>query len=143
MKRSLLLLPAILVLSAAVADARSSAPSGPPDAQARAAALLSRSQTPGAFSVDEYRHRPTAPSAMDAHARAAALLSSHWPRRPVTTSVAVEPRSSARASADAHAQAAALLSGSRMSADSQRRSKRTLSDARAGGEGSGRYSATL
>ena len=44
MKRHLLLIPMILATTAAIADAQTTAPSAPADAQAQAAALLSGSR---------------------------------------------------------------------------------------------------
>src|SRR4030095_11340442 len=52
MKRHLLLTPMILAATAAIADAQTTAPSTPADAQALAAALLSRPHTRGAVKAD-------------------------------------------------------------------------------------------
>jgi hypothetical protein len=131
MKPRLLLIPAMLVATAALADTRR-APSAPADAQTQAAALLSRPQAPRAWNMDDRGRQPTALSAaVDPQAKAAALLSGLRPGGQVKASLPVARRSAARMSVDAQAQAAALLSGSRISADSQPRGQRTLSNARA------------
>jgi hypothetical protein len=114
MKRYLLLMPAILTATAAIADAQVTAPSSRADAHAQAAALLSGvrhgSQVGTIAGVVE--PSGTRPSA-DAHAQAATLLSGIRNGSQVRTIARVVEPWGARPSADAHAQAAALLSGSR------------------------------
>jgi len=104
MKLSILLLPAILTTTAALADS-----------QTQAAALLSRPHTPVAVKVE--RSSSVSETAIDAHASAAALLSGQRIAREMTTSAVREP-SYAHKAADAHAQAAALLGGTRTTAGS-------------------------
>jgi hypothetical protein len=112
MKRHLLLVPMILATTVAIADAQTKAASPPADAQAHAAALLSR---PHALGAAKAATRSLAPSpvtaALDAHESAATLLSGGRPINRVNASPATAESSSARASTDAQAQAAALLSG--------------------------------
>lgn len=109
MKRHLLLIPMFLVTTAAIADAQTTAHS---DAQAQAAALLSRPQPLGGVKVEG---RSPAPSALDAHDSAAALLSGARSKHRVDPVPAVAASADVRVTADAQAQAAALLSGSRTS----------------------------
>jgi hypothetical protein len=130
MKRYLLLMPVILATTAAIADTQAAAPSSRADAQAQAAALLSRTHTWAGVKTDEVRSPSSSlvSTTADAQAQAAMLLNGvrsgsqvrAFPR-------VVEPM--ARPSADAQAQAAALLSGSRASAHS-RVAERTQGDAR-------------
>lgn len=103
------LIPAILATTAAFGFS-GNVLSASPDAQAQAAALLS-SQT----SASPNTHAPapaytSALAGVDAHTRAAALLSGVHIGHESTTSVSVIPSAVAL---DAHARAAALLSGSR------------------------------
>ena len=114
MKSRLLLIPAILVTTAAFADTSSAFS----DAQAQAAALLSRPQTSVTGNVHSEWNPSPVESRLEGHARAAALLSSSRAEGPVT-SVSVVPVSAGRV--DAHEQAAALLSGSRIYPGSQQR----------------------
>ena len=117
MKRHLLLIPMILATTAAIADAQNTAPSTPADAQAQAAALLSRPHPLGAAKADARSLSPSSVSdALDAHESAAALLSGARPRNRVNTVAAITESTGARVSTDAQAQAAALLSGSQSSA---------------------------
>ena len=110
MKRHLLLIPMILATSAAIADAQTTAASVPPDAQAQAAALLSRPHAIGTVKADARSLSPSPASApLDAHQSAAALLSGSRSENRVNAISAVAE------SPDAQAQAAALLSGSRLS----------------------------
>ena len=110
MKRHLLLIPMILTTTAAIADAQTAAPSSPADAQAQAAALLSRPHALGAATVEARSpSTSTVPTTMDAHQSAAALLSGARPRYRVNAVSAVAESSGPRA--DAQAQAAALLKG--------------------------------
>jgi hypothetical protein len=68
MKRHLLLIPMILVTTAAIADAQTLATSTPADAQAQAAALLSRPHALGAAKADARSLSPLSVSdAPDAH----------------------------------------------------------------------------
>lgn len=112
MKSHLLLVPMILAMSAAIgAPLRTSSPSsGSTDAQAQAAALLSRPHTIGTSKAHGPVHAPSrALVSADAQASAAALLSR--PRTETTANAAVsanEP-SRSRMTADAQMQAAALL----------------------------------
>lgn len=131
MKRYLLLMPVILATTAALADTQAIAPSNRGDAQAQAAALLSRPHT---SALAKTEGRPSSPSrvsaGMDAHESAAALLSGRRTGDQVKAfSSAVEP-SDARISADAHAHARALLSGSRPATASRLRAERTQDGAR-------------
>lgn len=116
MKRLLLLIPMILATSAAIADAQTTAPSVPPDAQAQAAALLSRPHAIGTAKADARSLSPSPVSApLDAHQSAAALLRGARSKNGVNAVSAVAESPDARVSTDAQAQAAALLSGSRLS----------------------------
>jgi len=120
MKRHFLLIPMILATTAAIADA----PPQRADAQAQAAALLSRPHAYGAAKAEARFISPSPVSAaLDAHESAAVLLSGARPgHRSNTISAAAEsPR--ARESADAHAQAAALLSGSRLATPRMKRTE--------------------
>jgi hypothetical protein len=121
MKSRFLLIPAILATASAFAYEQG----GPVDAQAQAAALLSR---PHSSTVANAEGRSVSPSpvsaAVDAHASAAALLSGLRPESQVVVSFPVA-QPSVRVAADAHAQAAALLSGSRASTVSQLQANRT------------------
>jgi hypothetical protein len=106
-KSALFLVPMLLATSAAIAD---SAPVV--DAQAQAAALLSRPHSIGTASTGPAFPASVKSAETDGHASAAALLSR--PRTDVGAGTAVAPRSlGAARSADGHTQAAALLSGSR------------------------------
>jgi hypothetical protein len=110
MKRHLLLIPMILATSAAIADAQTTAPSVQPDAQAQAAALLSRPHAIGTAKAGAGSLSLSPVSApLDAHQSAAALLSGARSRNGVNAVSAVAE------SPDAQAQAAALLGGSRLS----------------------------
>jgi hypothetical protein len=111
------LILAILATTAAF-GAPADALSAPLDAQAQAAALLSRPQTSGSSNAHE--PAPTYSSALvvvDANARAAALLSGVR-IGPDAKGVANVTRSAV--ALDAHARAAALLSGSRITAENSR-----------------------
>jgi hypothetical protein len=114
MKRQLLLIPMILAATATIADAQTTAPSAPLDAQAQAAALLSRPDVLRAAKVEAHTSAPVSP-APDAQESAAALLSGARPRNRVSALPAVADANGARISTDAQAQAAALLRGSRSS----------------------------
>ena len=118
MKSHLLVLPLILVTSAAVADAQRSALSARVDAQAQAAALLGSTHT-SVTSKGDAQRRFTSPgsAAMDAQASAAALLGGHQTPRIDSASIAIEQPSGAWALSDAQTQAAALLRGSRRHED--------------------------
>jgi hypothetical protein len=107
MKPRLLLTPMILAMTAAAAAAQGA------DAQAHAAALLSRPYTAAAPETDRQARQDSAVS-LDAHARAAALLGGLRPEGQ-THSIQVSAPSVTFMSADAQAQAAALLSGRRAS----------------------------
>jgi len=128
MKTRSLLIPMILVTSAAIGDARA-------DAQAQASALLSPSHTSSALKADPQERRTiTASPVLDAQARAAALLGGTHTGGPANVDVARTPPSAARMSGDAQAQAAALLGGSRTFTDSRLRAQQT----HGGGHTSGR-----
>lgn len=128
MKSRLVVIPLILMTTAAIADNQRAPISGSPDAQAQAAALLSP-QTPRA-SKDGQKHSPSVVSpAMDAHASAAALLSGTRSAGTRNASAAIGQPSGTRLYGDAQAQAAALLGGSQSSKDSQLQAQRTKSDA--------------
>lgn len=131
MKRHFLLIPLIFAATAAIADTQTTAPSTPADAQAQAAALLSRPHSVGAPKVEARSHSSSPISAaVDAHESAAALLSGVRPGNRVTAVSAIAEPQRSRASADAQAQAATLLRGSRTSTDSQVQAKQTTGDAR-------------
>src|SRR5262244_3140122 len=100
MKLPLLLIPAIFVTTAALADS-----------QTQAAALLSRPLTPVTVKLE--RSSPVSETAIDAHASAAALLSGHRVASQATVSPGVRELSYRQQAADAQSQAAALLSGTR------------------------------
>ena len=131
MKRHLLLIPMILATTATIADVQTTAPSAPADAQAQAAALLSRPHALGGAKAEARSNSPSPVSApLDAHQSAAALLSGARSTKQVNAVSADAEPQDARASTDAQSQAAALLSGSRVSAS---RTKLTESTARAVG----------
>lgn len=127
MKRYLLLMPLIFATTAAIADTQATAPSSRADAQAQAAALLSRPHTSGEVKADEVRSQSPSHTSTtaDAQAQAAALLSGRRTGHQVKALSSVVEPSGARVSADAHARARALLSGSRASVDSHVRTGRT------------------
>jgi hypothetical protein len=133
MKRYLFLMPVILVTTAAIADTQATAPSIRADAQAQAAALLSRPHTSKADEVRSPSPSLTSATA-DAHAQAAALLSGLRTGSQVRAFPRVVELSGTRPSADAHAQAAALLSGSRVFTHSQVQAERTQDGARSTGK---------
>jgi hypothetical protein len=132
MKRHLLLIPLILATSAAIADTQATAPAIRADAQAQAAALLSRPHTSGGVKADAV-HLPSpspASTMADAQAQAAALLSGVRPASQVGAFAGVvEPRPIV----DAQAQAAALLTGSRSVTHVPVQAERTPGSARATG----------
>jgi hypothetical protein len=132
MKRHLLLMPVILATTAAIADTQATAPSSRADAQAQAAALLSRPHTSLGVKTDEVRSPSSSlvPTTADAQSQAALLLSGARPGSQVRAFPRVVEPTDARPSADAQAQAAALLSGSRASAHSQVQAERMQDDAR-------------
>jgi hypothetical protein len=119
MKSRLLLTPAIVAATAAFAFS-GNAFSEPRDAQAQAAALLSRPHTPETFQSHELRYTQSS-AAADGHARAAALLSGRVVAGESSTSVSVTTLTVAQEPTDAHARAAALLSGSRSAVDKSSR----------------------
>jgi hypothetical protein len=132
MKRHLLLMPVILATTAALADTQATAPSNRGDAQAQAAALLSRPHTSGAANAARV-HSPSpspASATADAQAQAAVLLSGRRTGNQVRAFTSVVEPSGARTSVDAHAHARALLSGSRASTHSQVQAQRTQGSAR-------------
>ena len=114
MKLHLLLIPAIFVTTAALADSQAAASPKPADAHTQVAALLSRPHTPVTMKLE--RSSSVSEMAIDAHASAAALLSGHRMARQATVSSAVRETSYGHTPADAHSQAAALLSGTRTTA---------------------------
>jgi hypothetical protein len=116
MKLRSLLIPAIFVTTAALADAQSAVSPKPADAHIQAAALLSRPRTPSNMYAE--RSPSVSETAIDAHASAAALLSGHRITPQATMSSAVRDPSYGQMPADAHSQAAALLSGTRTVAGS-------------------------
>ena len=132
MKRYLLLMPVILATTAAIADTQATAPSSRADAQAQAAALLSRPHTSAGVKTDEVRSPSSSlvATTADAQAQAAMLLNGVRPASQVRAFPRVVEPTDTQASADAQAQAAALLSGSRASAHSQVQAERTQGDAR-------------
>lgn len=131
MKRHLFLIPLIFATTAVIADTQGASSSTPTDAQAQAAALLSRPQAIGAAKA-EARSPSTSPvsAVLDAHESAAALLSGARPKNRVMAPSAVAESRSPRVSTDAQAQAAALLSGSRTSMGTQVQAKQTDHEAR-------------
>jgi hypothetical protein len=117
MNSRLFLIPAILATTAAF-GAPADALSGPLDAQAQAAALLSHPRTSGS----SYAHEPvpahsSASAPVDAHARAAALVSGVRIGHDANAAVNV---SRSAVALDAQARAAALLSGTRITAENSR-----------------------
>jgi hypothetical protein len=118
--------------TAAVADTQATAPSSRADAQAQAAALLSRPHTSGAVKTDEVRSPSSSlvSTTADAQAQAAMLLNGVRPGRQVRAFPRVVEATDSRPSADAQAQAAALLSASRAFAHSQVQAERAQGDAR-------------
>jgi hypothetical protein len=112
MKSRLLLIPTILATTAGFVSANA-APSQP-DAQAQAAALLSPSHTFTAEGSPDEGGAWAQSAAVDAHARAAALLSGLRTAQEAKPSVRTTQSGAARTSLDAQAQAAALLSGARI-----------------------------
>lgn len=116
----LLVIPLILATTAAIGESPRSQLSRSADAQAQAAALL----RPQAFRTSKgYGHTrspPPALQAMDAHARAAALLTGSRAARTGNARGSIGRPPNVRASGDAHAQAAALLRGSRTSTELRR-----------------------
>ena len=129
MKMRFLLIPAILATTGALADT-SSAFSDPTDAQARAAALLSRPHRP-VTAVSLSNPLPAESIKADAHARAAALLS---PQHAEGATTPVPVAQEMVVHVDAHEQAAALLSGSRIPREAQQRAQQTRVGARASGQ---------
>jgi hypothetical protein len=131
MKRYPLLMPVILATTAALADTQAAAPSSRGDAQAQAAALLSRPHTSGGVKADEVRSRSSSHTSTtaDAQAQAAALLSGRRTGSQVKAFSSVVEPSGARTTVDAHAHARALLSGSRASTDAQVQTERTQGSA--------------
>src|SRR5512138_2405998 len=90
MKMRLFLIPAIFATTAALADSQTAVAPKAADAQAQAAALLSRPQTAGTTKLEN--SALVAETAIDAHASAAALLSGHRIARQATmSSAAREP----------------------------------------------------
>jgi len=134
MKRHLFLMPVILATTAAIADTQATAPSSRADAQAQAAALLSRPQTSTEVKADEMRASSSSAvsTTADAQAQAAALLGGRRTGNQVKALSSVVEASDAPASADAHAQAAALLSGYRASPHSRVETERTQGSAHKG-----------
>lgn len=122
MKRHLLLIPMILATTAAIADSQTTAPSAPADAQAQAAALLSRPLTIGTVKADG-RSRSTSPvsAPLDAQQSAAALLGGARPKNRVNAASALAESSDTRVDAQVHA--AALLSGSRLTSPQTKRTE--------------------
>jgi len=120
--------------TAAIADTPATAPSSRVDAQAQAAALLSRPHTSETVKADT-RSPSSSPAsaALDAHQSAAALLSGARSKSRVNPVSAVAESSDAQISTDAQAQAAALLSGSRLATSQTKRADsvtRTIGTAR-------------
>jgi hypothetical protein len=109
MKSHLLLIPMILATGAAIgAPLRMSSPSF--DAQAQAAALLSRPHTIGTSKANgPLRAASHVLVSADAQASAAALLSRPRTETAANAEVSVDEPSRPRMSPDAQAQAAALL----------------------------------
>jgi hypothetical protein len=133
MRARFLLIPAILAATGAIADTPSTS-SDRTDAQARAAALLSRPHRPvTANSLS--KPSPVESTKRDAHARAGAMLSGERTEG-ATTSVPVVP--AVVAHVDAHEHAAALLSGSRIYREAQ---QQRAQPTRVGAPASGQTSA--
>jgi hypothetical protein len=112
MKSRLLLISAILATTAGL-GVSGNALSSQPDAQARAAALLSPSHVSASAGARNQGTVSPQSAAVDAHAQAAALLSGLRMEQEAKTWARTTPSRAVRTSLDAHAQAAALLSGSR------------------------------
>jgi hypothetical protein len=106
MKSSVLRIAAIVAATAAF-GVSGSAFSESRDAQAQAAALLSRSHTPETVRTYEHAYAPSS-FAVDAHASAAALLSGRAGGQRAA-SAAMAATNVAKEPVDAHAHAAALL----------------------------------
>lgn len=136
MKRHLFLMPVILATTAAIADTQATAPSSRADAQAQAAALLSRPQTSTEVKADEMRASSSSAvsTTADAQAQAAALLSGVRAGSQVMAFPRIAEPSDTRPPADAQAQAAALLIGSRAFMQSQVQAERRQDGARTAGE---------
>ncbi len=111
MKLHFFLIPAIFATTTALAGSQTGGFPNPADAHTQAAALLSRAQTPVTMKLE--RSSSVSGTAIDAHARAAALLSGHRIARQATVSSAGREPSYGQTPADAHSRAAALLSGTR------------------------------
>jgi hypothetical protein len=138
MKRYLFLMPVILATTAAIADTQATASSSRADAQAQAAALLSRPQTSAGVKADEMRASSSSPvsTSADGQAQAVALLSGLRPATQVRSFPRIAEPSNNQPSADAQAQAGALLSGSRAATHSQGQAQRRQDGAGTTGEGS-------
>jgi hypothetical protein len=136
MKRHLFLMPVILATTAAIADTQATAPSSRADAQAQAAALLSRPQTSTEVKADEMRASSSSAvsTTADAQAQAAALLSGARPGSQVMAFPRIAEPSDMQPSADAQAQTAALLIGSRAFMQSQVHAGRRQDGARTTGK---------
>lgn len=117
------LLPAI-VATATAFGAPVSAHSETLDAQAQAAALLSRAYASVPLKAHERQYAPSSSAAMDAHASAAALLSGRSAGPRTSSSARVAASTATPTSLDAHAHAAMLLRGSRIAAHDSLRSTR-------------------
>lgn len=111
MKLRLLLIPAIAVTATALGASPDSAHAESGDAQAQAAALLSRPHTPA--SLTSYERSSSA--AVDAHASAAALLRGDSSGPSENVSARITASTVAPIALGAHAHAAALLRGSHIS----------------------------
>jgi hypothetical protein len=139
MKRYLLLMPVILATAAALADTHATSSSGPVDAQAHAAALLSGPHLSAlANTLAKTAGRSSSPSDAsaggDAHEFAAALLRGHRTGNQVRAVSSVVEPTGVRISVDAHAHARALLGGARASTRSQAQMGRTQNGARPSGK---------
>jgi hypothetical protein len=132
MKRYLFLMPVILATAAAIADTQATPPSSRADAQAQAAALLSRPQTSAAVRADGMRASSSSAvsTTADAQAQAAALLSGVRTGSRVMAFPRLAEPSDTLSAADAQTQAAALLIGSRAATHSQVQAERPQDGAR-------------
>lgn len=118
-----LLVPAILA-SATAFGASASPHSAALDAQAQAAALLSRPTVAGPVKAHEGQYAVSSSVEMDAHASAAALLSGRTSETNAKASARVAASAVAPTRLDAHAHAATLLRGSHITSEERSRSTR-------------------
>lgn len=117
------LVPAILAAATAF-GASASSHSATPDAQAQAAALLSRSDVAEPVKAHERPYALSSSVNMDAHASAAALLSGRTSDTNAKASARVAASAGAPTRLDAHAHAATLLRGAHTAVEERSQSTR-------------------